>query len=129
MAPDDFATLRLITLRLLVRDTAAPIIFDVAVAIGEVERVLREQPEATAIFVDGGVLQGTLRLEDLFAIDPAERAENVMSREAPVIVAENDLAAAQRAMAASHANRIVVVNPAGELLGVLTEWDLLRSAA
>jgi CBS domain-containing protein len=122
---DELPTLRLVTLRRLVRGTASPIVFDQETHVDEIEVALQGAPGAVVILVDGaGVLQGTLRLGDLRQLDPAARAAHVMSRGTPMIDAENDIEAARLLMKCSATDRLLVVTPTGELLGVVTDGDL-----
>lgn len=124
-AIDELPTLRLVTLRRLVGRTQPPVVFDQATPIGVVEDVLERQPSATAVLVDGAhVYQGTLRLADLADRERTLPAERVMAIGTPVLQAEDDLEAARLAMQRSETDRVLVIAPDGELLGVLTDRDL-----
>jgi len=122
---DELPTLRLVTLRRLVRRTVPPIVFDQATPLGVVEDALAQVPDATAVLVDTSrVYQGTLRLPDLVFCDRTAPAEEAMSIVTPVLFGEEDLAAARTAMSSADTDRVLVIAPDGELLGVLTERDL-----
>lgn len=122
---DELPTLRLVTLRRLVRRTVPPIVFDQKTPIGVVGDILAQIPDATAVLIDGSrVYQGTLRLHDLSACDRTSPAEQVMSILTPVLLGEEDIDAAQAAMSSSDTDRVLVIAPDGELLGVLTDRDL-----
>ena len=130
LASEDVPTQRLVTLRRLVSGRSHPPVFDQRARIHAVEGALREAPEAVVVLVDhAGVLQGTLRLEDLHAGDARSmHVEAVMAREAPIMDPESSLEAAMSVMQAHQADRVLVVTPSGELLGVLTDDDLRRHA-
>lgn len=126
---EDVATLRLVTLRRLVKATVPPLVFEGTATVDEVRAALREIPSATAVVIDEcSVLQGTLRLDDIDDSDHDSRASDVMSRDAIVLEAENDPETARDAMERT-GGPVLVVSPSGELLGVLTPQDLIRRAA
>lgn len=129
---DDMPTLRLVTLRRLVRQAIPPVVLAQDARVVDVERALRLQPGTVAVLVDrSNVLQGTLRLGDLDRAggDQGERAAHLM-RPAPVLEAEHDIEAARAAMSMSGTDRVVVIGTSGELLGVLTDGDVrVRSRA
>lgn len=130
MQLDEQPTLRLYTLRRLVRRTVPPIIFDHATPIGIVEDVLSQVPSATAVVIDEArVFQGTVRLIDLADRDRTAPIERVMTDVTPILLAEDDIDAAESAMRSFETDRIVVIAPDGELLGVLTDSDLAERRA
>ena len=104
--PEELPTLRMVTLRRLVARVAR---FHVIV-LGE--SPLRDSP---AVVVDGdGVFLGTLCFGE---------AEPRMT---PVVLAEDDVDAARRAMREHDIDRVAVIDPTGDLLGVVTAADLER---
>ena len=126
---DDATTLKLVTLRRLLAETPAHLIFDVHSHLDEIEHALLEAPRAVAVVVDDqGILQGTLRLADLPGHDRTGGAETAMTRETPQLVPEHDPESALRLMHASGTDRLLVVEANGTLLGVLTDDDLRRAA-
>jgi hypothetical protein len=127
---DDVQTLRLVTLRRLVKGTTPPLVFEETTPLESISEALKQTPDATAVLVDtNAVLQGTLRLGEIQELDGDVPAAWVMSRGAPVLEAEDDVDAARCAMSKGSANRVVVIGLTGELLGVLTERDIARSRA
>jgi CBS domain-containing protein len=116
---DNVATLKLVTLRRLALRAPAPIVLDEGTPVHEVV----ERGAPIAIFVDNaGVLTGTLSLVEACCVDPATSASDVMKRDVPVLLAEDDVDAARRVM--SRCGRVIVVTASGALLGVLTAGDL-----
>jgi CBS domain-containing protein len=125
LARDTILTVRLVTLRRLVRQSAPPITFHEATPVGDVLAALRAAPHAIAILVDNdGVLTGTLNLAEAGRCDRATRARDAASTAAPILAAEDDVGAAREAMKRS--DRALVISAKGELLGVLTARDLVR---
>lgn len=122
---EDSVTLKLQTLRRLLAAVPAHLIFDVHCNLEQIEAELLERPRAVAVVVDDdGILQGTLRLQDLPGHDRSLRADAAMTRETPQLVPEHDPESALRVMRARNTDRLLVVEANGTLLGVLTEDDL-----
>lgn len=120
---DEMPTLRLVTLRRLVRRTVPPVVFEQETPLGVIEDVLQQIPAATAILVDGArIYQGTLGLPDVRGCDRTQSAEQAMTIDTPVLRAEDDVDVARSAMRTT--DRVLVIAPDGELLGVLTIDDL-----
>jgi Mg/Co/Ni transporter MgtE len=128
--PEDVPTLRLVTLRRLVKGVAPSLVFEETTPLESIAEALHDDPDATAVLVDrDSVLQGTLRLAELADWEGDVPAAWVMERGAPVLEAENDIEAARYAMRKGDTDRVVIVSPSGELLGILTDRDLTRSRA
>jgi predicted transcriptional regulator len=129
---DEQPTLRLVTLRRLVRGTRPPVVLAQDARVAEVREAFASEPGAVVVLVDAkNVLRGTLRLGDLDAVtntDGSASAGDVM-RTAPVVEAEQDIETARDAMDSAATDRVVVIGTAGELLGVLTDLDLVRKQA
>ena len=130
MTTDDLPTLRLVTLRRLLSNTVPPLVFDTSANIAAMKAALRDSPSSIAVLVDhDNILHGTVCLADLAAVDGAQPASTVMATATPVLAAENDVEAAYLEMFTHHADRVLVVDPTGRLLGVLTMRDLTERRA
>jgi len=117
-------TLRIQTLRrLLARDRPVRV-FDATTSIGEVRWELADTRGIAAIVDDAGVLSGTATLDDLAAGQPDCSVSDVMDREAPTAPAELEVEDAWQLLQQHHADRVVVISPSGELLGILTIAEL-----
>jgi predicted transcriptional regulator len=124
---DDTPTLRIISLRRVVARRAPPLVFDSRTPISKIDSLLRDSPTAFAALIDSaGVLRGTLCIADLADIDRNACADAVMVTNAPIVRPEDDLDEAHLEMTAHGADRVLVVESSGVLLGVLTERDLIR---
>src|SRR5689334_4712118 len=116
---EDTVTLKLQTLRRLVAGAPSHLIFDVRTNLGEIEGALLATPRAVAVIVDdAGVLQGTLRLQDLPGHDRSLAANAVMARDLLQAVPEQDPESALQVMRAHDVDRVLVVEANGTLLGV-----------
>jgi Mg/Co/Ni transporter MgtE len=124
-AIDGNPTLRLVTLRRLIRKSTPPLIVEASTKTSLVSAALRKSPGATAVVVDSRrVLQGTVRLAELVAAPNDEPIERAMSTTTPQLEPENDTESARLWMDARHTDRVLVVSPDGALMGVLTRGDL-----
>ena len=63
-------------------------------------------------------------MEDLAAGEPDVSVGDVMDRTAPMAAAELEVEDAWVLLQEHHADRVVVVSPSGELLGILTVAEL-----
>lgn len=127
---DEQPTLRLVTLRRLVRGTRPPVVLAQDVRVADVRRAFASEPSTVIVLVDdANVLCGTLRLADLTAMNDCCASAGDVMRAAPVLAAEDDIETARRAMDSAATDRVVVIDTAGELLGVLTDRDLERKRA
>jgi CBS domain-containing protein len=116
-------TLRLRTLRMLLRRTPAPQIFDAWTPVEDIALVL--QGGGTAVIVDdSNVLCGTLTLDDVASHDPHLPAAELMQAAPLVLLPEEDPEVARVAMSRTHTDRIAVADHRGELLGILSAQDL-----
>jgi CBS domain containing-hemolysin-like protein len=121
---DEMPTLRLVTLRRLVRRSAPVTVVHASTTAKTVSVLLRASPRSTAVVVDrDGVLLGTLCLEDLAGVDPSDTADHAMV-EVPIMAPEHDADAALVAMYTHARDRVLVVDADGRLLGVLTRRDV-----
>jgi hypothetical protein len=110
---DETPTLRMVTLRRLVARKPLPIVVANGTAASE---IFRELPDAIVVFVDErGVLCGTQRRADPGAV-----------ADAPILEPEQDVESARLAMRVHRADRVLVVDASGHLLGVVTDRDLDR---
>jgi predicted transcriptional regulator len=124
---DDMPTLRIITLRRIVARRAAPLVFDSRTTIATIDDAFQRSSTTFAALVDSaGVLRGTLCIADLADIDRNASADAVMVTNAPIVRPEDDIDEAHLEMTAHGADRVLVVESSGVLLGVLTERDLIR---
>lgn len=127
---DELPTLRLVTLRRLVRGTRPPLVFAHDVRVAVVQQAFAREPSTVVVLVDdANVLCGTLRLADLSAMNDGCASVGDVMRVAPVLEAEDDIETARCAMNSAATDRVVVIDTAGELLGVLTDRDLERKRA
>lgn len=127
---DDVLTLRLVTLRSLLRATIAPVVVGVGTSVEFVRRVLREMPAAICVVVDPtNTLLGAIELHELTACAGDVAVERVMSSATAIVRPEQDVEALRRAMRASDADRVIVVDHDGSLLGALRAGDLNRRCA
>jgi CBS domain-containing protein len=124
--PIEAPTMRLATLRRLVSATNQVLTYDQKVLVSEVADALRTTPGTTAVIIDDdGVLVGTVRLGDLRdGHDPASTVAAVMFRNAPIMTPDTEVSDALAMMSESASDRVLVVSPSGELLGILTDSDL-----
>lgn len=124
---DDVPTLRLVTLRGLVRATVPPIVIGVGTSVEFVRRALAESPAAVAVVVDAtSVLVGTIALDELASCAGDAAIERVMSATTAILGPEQDIDAARTAMHAHGTDRVIVVDHDGSLLGLLRAGDLKR---
>ena len=123
---NDAPTLRLVTLRRLLGRREPPMVFDTRTIVSLIARALATSPATFAAIVDAAsILRGTLCLADLADHDPAAAAEVAMVTLAPIMRPEDDVEDALLEMMAHAADRVLVVDSKGILLGVLTERDLM----
>lgn len=126
---DEQPTLRLVTLRRLVRGTQPPIVLAQNTCVADVIHALDGAASSVVVLVDeDNVLKGTLRIGDLHSTDRMASAGDVM-RDAPVLEAEQDIETARTVMSSGATDRVIVIGTTGELLGVLTERDVERKRA
>ena len=127
---DDVPTLRLVTLRGLVRATVPPIIIGVGTSVEFVRRTLAEMLGAIGVVVDpASVLVGTIALHELTGCASDAVIERVMSPTTAIVGPEQDIDAARTAMRAHETDRVIVVDHDGSLLGILRAGDLSRRRA
>jgi len=125
----DAPTLRLITLRRLVARRPPPLVFGTRTPVDAIMFALRRSQSTFAAIVDdtddSGILRGTLCIADLADHDSHTTAEVAMVTTAPMLRPEDDVDEALLEMMGHAADRVLVVDSRGTLLGVLTERDLL----
>ena len=127
---DEQPTLRLVTLRRLVRGTRPPVVLAQDARVADVRRAFASEPSMVIVLVDdANVLRGTLRLADLSAMNDSCASAGECMRAAPVLQAEDDIDTARCVMSSAATDRVVVIGTGGELLGVLTDRDLERKLA
>jgi predicted transcriptional regulator len=127
---DELPTLRLVTLRRLVRGTRPPLVLGQDVCVADVQQAFAREPSTVVVLVDdANVLCGTLRLADLSQVNDGCASAGDVMRAAPVLEAEDDIETARYAMNSAATDRVVVIDTEGELLGVLTDRDLERKRA
>ncbi|MBV8759860.1 MAG: CBS domain-containing protein [Deltaproteobacteria bacterium] len=125
MVPEETPTLRLTTLRRLVRSSEPPLIVAASTKTADVSAALKRSPRSTAVIVDEeNVLQGTARLADLTAASSDDPIALAMSTTTPQLMPENDVESARLVMDAQHTDRVLVVSSTGGLVGVVTRSDL-----
>ena len=123
---DDLPTLRMMTLRRLLATVPQPLVVEASTEVAAVEAGLREKRAGVAVVVDnGGVLRGTLQLEDLAACAGHTHADEVMATANPALEPESGLEDAEQSFAGG-CRCVLVVASTGQLLGVLTKRDLDR---
>lgn len=123
----ELTTVRLATLRRLLRTKPAPLVFARDTPLRIVDEALRELPQATVVLVDRDhSLCGVVVVADLPSGDHAARADVAMSTRIVVLEPEHDVEAALATLDAHHADHVVVAL-AGALLGVLSRSDLQRA--
>jgi len=76
---------------------------------------------------EAGKLIGSVRLQDVAEVDRDATVAEVMSREVATIGPDAAAIEAFRRIEESQARRLVVIGPAGELLGIVSTTDLLRA--
>lgn len=124
----ELPTLRLATLRRLLKTKPAPLVFARDTPLRIVDEALGELPQSTVVLVDRdhslcGVLPVANLAEDH---DQSARADVAMSTSIVFLEPEHDVDAALATLEAHHADHVVVAL-AGELLGVLSRADLERA--
>jgi|SRR5450755_1086635 predicted transcriptional regulator len=123
---DELPTLRMSTLRRLLRQTVPPIVIDPSTPIATVARTLAALPGATAVLVDASlVLRGTLAIDELDG--PSDHAAEAIAVKTPMMEPETDLDSARMTMQLAGVDRVLVVAFNGQLLGVITRDDLDRA--
>jgi predicted transcriptional regulator len=121
----DVSTLRLKTLRRLLGRDRTLLVFDATTSIREVRAALALTGDVAAIVADGGVLSGTVSMDDVATAEDSDAAiGDVMDRTAPLAPAELEVDDAFALVKEARADRVVVVAPSGELLGILTRAEL-----
>jgi Mg/Co/Ni transporter MgtE len=123
-ASSEATTLRLRTLRRLLGRDRQLRMFGAAVSVGEVRWELSSSRTIAAIVDDNGVLAGTVSIVDLAGIAPDRSVGEIMDRSAPTAAAELEVEDAWQLARAQRADRVVVVSPNGELLGILSIGEL-----
>lgn len=128
MTEPDLPTLRLATLRRLLKTKPAPLVFARDTPLRIVEEALGELPQSTVVLVDRDhALCGVLAVQDLPPDHPlAARADIAMTTRIVFLEPEHDVDAALATLDAHHADHVVVAL-AGELFGVLSRADLERA--
>lgn len=127
---DDVPTLRLVTLRQLLRATLPPVVLGVGTSVEFVRRALGEIPGAMGVVVDpASMLVGTITLHELIGCAGDVAIERVMSAATAIVGPEQDIDAARTAMRAHDTDRVIVVDHDGSLLGILHASDLQRRRA
>jgi len=122
-------TVRLRTLRRVVRGLAPPLVVSTMAPVGAVIEALASSPQATAVVVDvSHTVRGTVQLRELVGADADVAIERVMATHDPVMEPERDVDSARLELAARGADRVLVATSDGDLLGVLTRTDLERAA-
>ncbi|HEY3806896.1 MAG TPA: CBS domain-containing protein [Kofleriaceae bacterium] len=124
LVDSESTTLRLKTLRRLLGRDRQLRVFDAGTSIGEVRWELAGTSAIAAIVGIDGVLSGTASFEDLAGFDPEVVVGDVTDRAAPMAEAEAEVEDAWQLLQERHADRVVVVSPSGELLGILTSAEL-----
>jgi CBS domain-containing protein len=124
----ELPTVRLATLRRLLKTKPAPLVFARDTPLRIVDEALGELPQSTVVLVDRdhslcGVLAAANLPDDH---DQAARADVAMSTRIVFLEPENDVETALATLQAEHADHVVVAL-AGELLGVLSRADLERA--
>jgi CBS domain-containing protein len=124
----ELPTVRLATLRRLLKTKPAPLVFARDTPLRIVDEALGELPQSTVVLVDRDhSLCGVLAVANLPADhDEAARADVAMSTRIVFLEPEHDVDAALATLDANHADHVVVAL-AGELLGVLSRADLERA--
>lgn len=124
----ELPTVRLATLRRLLKTKPAPLVFARDTPLRIVDEALGELPQSTVVLVDRDhSLCGVLAVANLPAdYDEAARADVAMSTRIVFLEPEHDVDAALATLDANHADHVVVAL-AGELLGVLSRADLERA--
>jgi predicted transcriptional regulator len=124
----ELPTLRLATLRRLLKTKPAPLVFARDTPLRIVDEALGELPQSTVVLVDRDhSLCGVLPVANLAKDhDQAARADVAMSTSIVFLEPEHDVDAALASLEANHADHVVVAL-AGELLGVLSRADLERA--
>ena len=125
-AIDELPTLRMCTLRRLLRQTVPPIVIDPSTPIATVARTLAASPGAIAVLVDASfVLRGTLALDELDG--PSDHVAEAIAVKTPMMEPETDVDSARITMELAGVNRVLVVAFNGQMLGVITRDDLDRA--
>jgi CBS domain-containing protein len=124
----ELTTVRLATLRRVLKTKPAPLVFARDTPLRIIEEALRELPQATVVLVDQDhALCGVLVVADLPNVhERGSRADIAMSTRMVVLQPEHDVEAALASLHTHHAEHVVVAL-AGELLGVLSRGDLERA--
>ena len=124
----ELPTLRLATLRRLLKTKPAPLVFARDTPLRIVDEALGELPQSTVVLVDRDhSLCGVLPVANLAADhDQTARADVAMSTSIVFLEPEYDVDSALATLEAHHADHVVVAL-AGELFGVLSRADLERA--
>jgi CBS domain-containing protein len=124
----ELPTVRLATLRRLLKTKPAPLVFARDTPLRIVDEALGELPQSTVVLVDRDhALCGVLAAANLPEHhDQAARADVAMSTRIVFLEPEHDVDSALATLEANHADHVVVAL-AGELLGVLSRADLERA--
>jgi CBS domain-containing protein len=117
-------TLRLRTLRRLLGRDRQLRIFGAAASIGEVRWELANTRAIAAIVDDSGVLAGTASVVDIAGFAPDRAVGEVMQTNPLTAAAETEVEDAWQLAKTERADRVVVVSPKGELLGILSISEL-----
>jgi CBS domain-containing protein len=118
------STLRLRTLRRLLGRDRQLRVFNLSVLVGEVRWELANTRAIAAVVDDAGVLVGTASVVDIAGFSPDRAVGEVMETNAPTAAAESEVEDAWQLARAQRADRVVVISPKDELLGILSIGEL-----
>jgi CBS domain-containing protein len=118
------STLRLRTLRRLLGRDRQLRVFNTAALVGEVRWELANTRTIAAVVDDDGVLAGTVSVVDIAGFSPDRSVGEVMTTTAPTAAAESEVEDAWQLARKERADRVVVISPKGELLGILSIGEL-----
>ncbi len=92
-----------------------------------VDKMLRERHLGYPVLDDAGGLVGMVTLGGIQGADPNATVEQVMSRRIVTIQQNRSALEAFQTMSRNNFERLVVVNPWGQMVGIISKTDLVRA--
>lgn len=92
-----------------------------------VDKMLRERHMGYPVFDDAGRLTGMVTLSEIQGADPHATVERVMSRQVVTILESASALEAFQIMSRNNFGRLVVVGAGGQMVGIISKTDLIRT--
>jgi CBS-domain-containing membrane protein len=117
MSHEEVPTLKMHTLRMLLKRTTVPmVVVEESAAVDDIRRLVSERGAPLVVVVDSArALVGTVSTEQLGPLTSSAQPARVVA-----VVAEEDVAATAERVAADDITYVLVIEGTGELIGILS---------